>query len=86
MTKDYSEEVKNLIEKYKKEDIEYHKPIRYLCQRSGLTKDEIEETIMFCRNLSFTELQKKQYETRYAMFFIYSEKKGKCFVLTLDKK
>ena|SRR3989344_370479 len=86
MVRDYSEEVKKLIKKYKKEEIEYHKPIKYLSQRSSLTKEEIEETIISCKDLSFTELQEKPYEIRYAMFFIYSKKKGKCFVLTFDDK
>ena len=86
MVKDYTEEVKKLIKEYKKEDIEYHKPIKYLCQRNSLTQDEIEESIMSCKEISFTELQEKSYETRYALFFVYNKRRGNCFVLTFDEK
>jgi hypothetical protein len=86
MTKDYTEEVKKLVKKYNKEDIEYHKPLKYLCQRNSLTQEEIEEAIMSCKGISLTELQEKPYETRYALFFVYNKRKGKCFVLTFDDK
>ena len=41
MTKDYTEEVKELIEKYKKEGFEWGKPVDYLEFRNGCSKEEM---------------------------------------------
>jgi len=86
MKEDYSEEVKKLIKKYKKEEIEYGKPFGYLLFRNKATKEEIEKEIINCENLEFTEKQKKKEEVRYLLYFVYSRKRGRAYVLKFGKK
>lgn len=59
---DYSEEVKNLIKNYKKEDIVFGKDLDFLLKRIGISKEKIEEEIMKCENLSFVKKQIKDNE------------------------
>lgn len=82
MTKDYSEEVKSFISKYKKEDIVFGKDIDFLLKRVEITKEVIEDEIMKFDNLSFAKKQIKDGETRYSLFFIYSKRKGRQYVVT----
>ena len=86
MKKDYSKEVKELLTKYDKQYIEFGKELAILLRRIKATKEEIYNEIFKCDNLKFTEKQKKDGETRYALFFIYSKKKGRKYVITLRDK
>ncbi len=86
MVKDYSEEVKKLIKKYKKEDIVFGKEIDFLLKRIGISREEIEKEILDCKNLSLTEKQVKEGEIRYALFFIYSKRKGRQYIITFREK
>ncbi len=86
MTKEYSEEVKKLIRKYEKEKIMYGKPLDYLLFRNKTTKEEIEKEIIDCENLEFTEKQEKEEEIRYLLYFIYSRKRGRAYVLKFNEK
>ncbi len=78
----YSNEVKELIKKYKKEDIVFGKPLDFLVSRVKSTKEKIEDEILSCDNLTFTEKQIKDDEIRYSLFFIYSKKKGRKYSIT----
>lgn len=82
MIKDYSKEVKDLVKKYKKENIEYGKPFDFLLKRVKANKEEVEEEILGCKNLSLTQKQTKDREIRYALFFVYSKRKGRQYVIT----
>lgn len=75
--KNYSEEVKELIEKYKEWGFEYGKPISYLEFRAGCSKEEIEEEILNLIGLEFTWRQIKEGEKRYKLYFVYSNKSGR---------
>lgn len=86
MERDYSEELKNLIKKYKKEDIEYGKPLDYLLFRNKAAKEKIEKEIFECKNLEFTEKQERNREIRYVLYFVYSRKKGRAYILKFNKK
>jgi len=82
MEKDYSKEVKEIIKKYKKEDILFGKPEDLLISRIKSNRQEVENEILSCSNLSLTEKQEKGGETRYRLYFIYSRKKGREYVIT----
>jgi len=86
MAKDYSEEVKTLIIGYKKEDAEYGKPLEYLLSRNKMTKEEIVKEIFECKNLEFTEKQERKGEIRYVLYFVYSRKKGRAYILRFNEK
>jgi hypothetical protein len=57
MKRDYSEEVKNFIKNYKKEDIVFGKNIDFLLRRVEISKEEMEEEVIRGENLSFVEKQ-----------------------------
>ena len=59
MTKNYLEELKLLIEKYKEKGFEWGKPIDYLEFRGGCSKEEMEKEILDCDNAEFVEKQKR---------------------------
>ncbi len=81
MKQDYSGEVKELIKKYKKEDIVYGKGLDFFIRRIKAGKEEIENEVLNCNDLSLTERQLKDGEIRYALFFIYSKRKGRKYVI-----
>lgn len=85
MTKDYSEELKWLIEKYKEKGFEWGKPIEYLEFRNGCSKEEMEKEILDYENIEFVEKQKEE-ETRYKLYFVYSSKTGRVYVLKFTEK
>ena len=86
MTKDYTEEVKELIEKYKKEGFEWGKPVDYFEFRNGCSREEMEKEILDHKNIEFVEKQKEQGETRYKLYFVYSFKTGRVYVLKFTSK
>lgn len=86
MTKNYSVEIKSLIDKYKERGFEWGKPIDYLEFRNGLSKEEMEKEILDYNNVEFVEKQKEQGENRYKIYFVYSSKKGRVYVLTFREK
>jgi len=86
MAKDYSEELKELIDKYKEKGFEWGKPIEYLEFRNGCSREELEREILDYNNVEFVEKQKEQGETRYKLYFVYSSKKGRVYVLRFTNK
>lgn len=81
MTKNYSEELKEMIEQYKERGFEWGKPIEYLEFRNGCSKEEMEKEILDYNNVEFVEKQREQGETRYKLYFVYSSKTGRVYVL-----
>jgi glutathione peroxidase-family protein len=86
MTKDYQEELKELIEKYKEKGFEWGKPVDYLEFRNGLSKEEMEKEILDYEHFEFVEKQREQGETRYKLYFVYSSKTGRVYVLKFTDK
>jgi uncharacterized DUF497 family protein len=84
--KDYSEEFKILLEKYKEKGIEYGKPVNYLEFRNGLAIEEMEKEFLGFKNLAFTERQIKEGEKRYKIYHVYSSKKGRVYIVTFRDK
>ena len=83
--KDYSKEVKEIIKQYEKEDIEYGKSLDFFVRRLKVEKDEIDNEILACENLFFTEKQLRNGEVRYALFFVYSRRNGRKYVVMFKK-
>ena len=86
MTKNYSEELRILLEKYKDKGFEYGKPIKYLEFRNSCSIKEMEKEILNSDNLEFVEKQFIEEETRYALYFIYSGSRGRVYVLKFTDK
>ena len=86
MAKNYLEELRILIEKYKGRGFEWGKPIDYLEFRNGCSKEEMENEILDCGNAEFVEKQKEQGEKRYKLYFVYSSKTGRVYVLKFTDK
>ena len=86
MKKNYSEELKELIEKYKDKGFEWGKPIDYLEFRNGCSREEMEKEILDCDNVEFVEKQKERGETRYKLYFLYNSKTGRVYVLKFTEK
>lgn len=86
MIKNYSEEVKKIIEKYKKENITIGKEIDFLLKRNEVSREEIVSEILSCKNLFLTKKQVKDGETRYVLFFLYNNRKGRQYVITFRDK
>ena len=84
--KDYSKEIKELIEKYKEKEFEYGKPIDFLLSRIKASKKEVEEEIINCKDLKFVEKQERKGEVRYVLYFVYSRSNGRAYVITFTNK
>ena len=82
MEEDYSIELKELLKRYSKEEIEFGKPEKFILPRIKATKEEIQEEILNCDNLSFVQKQEKDGEIRYALFFVYNKRKGRQYIIT----
>ena len=86
MTKDYSEELKELIDKYKEKGFEWGKPIDYLEYRNGCSKEDMEREVLNNKNVEYIEKQKESGETRYKLYFVYSSKTGRVYILKFTEK
>ncbi|MEK6906128.1 MAG: hypothetical protein AABW81_00735 [Nanoarchaeota archaeon] len=86
MTKNYAEELKELINKYKGKGFEWGKPIDYLEFRNGCSKEDMEKEILDYTNVEFVEKQREQGETRFKLYFVYSSKTGRVYVLKFTEK
>ena len=85
MVKDYSEEVKKILNDFVKKGFEFGKPLKLLSFKSGLTEEEIKKEIYNFDYLIFTDKQNGD-EIRYALYFVYNKKKGRVFVITFRDK
>jgi len=86
MKKDYLNELKENIKKYKDKGFEYGKPIKYLEFRNGISKEEIEKEIIELNNIEFVERQNIESEKRYKLYYIYSSRSGRVYVLKFTEK
>ena len=84
--KNYSEEFKQLIEKYKEKGFEYGKPIDYIEFRNGCSIEEMEKELLEFKNLKFIEKQTIENEKRYKAYFVYSSKRGRVYIMTFTNK
>jgi hypothetical protein len=86
MAKNYAEELKEMIDKYKEKGFEWGKPVDYLEFRNGCSYEEMEKEILDYDNVEFVEKQIEQGEIRYKLYFVYSSKTGRVYVLKFTEK
>jgi len=86
MGKDYSNEVKTLLNSFKERGFEFGKPMKLLNFKSGLFENEMKEELFNFDYLVFTEKQDRSKEIRYALYFVYNKRKGRVFVITFRNK
>jgi predicted ribosome quality control (RQC) complex YloA/Tae2 family protein len=79
--KDFTEEFKQLIEKFKKRSFEYGKPKTYLEFRNGASIEEMEKELIEFKDLKFTEKQIIHNKKRFKTYHVYSSKKERLFCL-----
>lgn len=87
MIKNYSEEIKTLLNKFISIGFEFGKPIKLLSFKSGgLTEEQIKKELFNFDFLEFSHKQNREGEIRYVLYFIYTKKKGRAFVITFREK
>lgn len=86
MAKNYVEELRGLIEKYRGRGFEYGKPIEYLEFRNSMSREKMEEEILSCLNLKYVGKQYIDEEKRYALYYVYSGSRGRTYVLRFTEK
>lgn len=74
------EELRKILSKYKKEDIEFGKDLSYLCFRNGCSKEEFIKEIFALTDVEIIEKQERG-EERFVIYLIYSKSKGRAYVL-----
>lgn len=86
MVKNYSDELKELIEKYKDKGFRYAKPVNLLLERINDTKENVEKELIELNNLRFCNKQERKGETRYILYYLYSNKKGRVYAIAFEDK
>ncbi len=87
MVEDCSKEVKKLLSNFKQKGIEFGKPIKLLSFKSGgLTEEQIEEELFNFDFLKLSYKQNRNDEARYILYFVYTKKFGRAFVITFREK
>ena len=82
----------NLIKDYSKEQIIFTKKdkLAWLCKRNNTTVDKMQDEILSLNNLESVESQEVEHlgekEKRFRCYFLYSNSKGRCYVLKFDEK
>lgn len=74
--------MESLIKKFTKNDFEFGKPMELLSFIGGLAEEEMKNEILNYRNLKFVAKQNVKGETRYVLYFVYSKKRGRAYVIT----
>ena len=86
MKEDCSKEVKEFIEKYENKGFRYAKPLEFLLNRIGDTKENIEKELINLKNLQFCKKQIRRGEIRYTLYYVYSNKKGRVYAISFEDK
>ncbi len=86
MVKNYSEELKELINKFKDNGFRYAKPVDFLLERISDTKENVEKELIDFKNLKFCEKQERKGETRYTLYYVYSNRKGRVYAIAFEDK
>ena len=72
MVKDCSQEVKELLNKFITNGIEFGKPIKLLSFNSGLTEEQIKKELfnLIFQNLVIGRIEKKKQDTFFILFIV----------------
>ena len=79
-------EIKKLISAFSEETIEFGKKEEYILERINSTKEKVIRELLILENLEFVEKQERKNETRYALYFVYSKRNGRVYIITLKDK
>ena len=83
---DSIKEFEILLKNYSKDDIVFGKIEKYILNRINASKEEVINELFSGENLKFVEKQEKNNETRYALFFVYSKRKGRVYVVKFGRE
>jgi len=84
---EYLKEIKEKIDKFIQKGLEYGKPLDYLLKRNGVSdKSEFELDIKNLEKLVKIVKQEYSGELRYLLYFVYSGKKGRAYIITFRDK
>ena len=93
MAKDWSVFVKNRIHKYPISEIKFTKKgdnLEWLAERNNCSLDGLKQEIKTTKHLVFSEKQevdhKGELETRFKCYYIYSNSRGRCFIILIGEK
>ena len=93
MAKNWTVFVKNRIEKYSISEIKFTKKgdnLEWLTKRNGCSLDELKQELKTIELLVFAEKQevdhKGEPETRFKCYYIYSNSRGRCFLIIIGEK
>ena len=79
-------EIKKLLKRYSSKEVIFGKRKEYILERIDLPEEEIIQELLSTQDLEFVEKQSRDGETRYALFFVYSKKRGRVYIITLRDK
>jgi hypothetical protein len=89
---DKSNVVKEKVKKYSKDQVIFTKSriLDWLCKRNNITVDKMKDEVLNLKNLTFTQKQQIEHngekEERFRCYFVYSNNRGRCYVLKFDKQ
>jgi hypothetical protein len=86
MPEDYIKEVKELIEKHKTNGFRYAKPVDFLLDRISDTQENVEKELTSFKGLKFCERQERKGETRYTLYYVYSNTRGRIYAITFEDR
>ncbi len=90
--RDKSDVVKEKVKKYTKDQVVFTKSriLDWLCKRNNTIVEKMKEEVLNPKGLIFTEKQQVEYdgekEERFRCYFIYSNNRGRCYVLKFDNQ
>ena len=70
-----------LLKNYSKENVVFGKTEKYILDRINASKGEVINELFSGENLEFVEKQEKNNETRHVLFFVYSRRRGRVYVV-----
>ena len=83
---DNIKEFDKLLKNYSKDDVVFGKIEKYILDRINASKEEVINELFSSENLEFVEKQEKSNETRYILFFVYSKRKGRVYVIIFGRE
>lgn len=93
MTKNWYIFVKNRIDKYPISEIKFTKEgdnLEWLAERNNCSLDDLKQELKTTEHLVLAEKQEVDYkggpETRFKCYYIYSNSRGRCFLVIIGEK
>ena len=86
---DFSDYIHSKVKEYTPNQVIFTKKnVSFLLERINSSEEDVKKDIFLQKHLTFTEKQSILFdsssETRYRCYFIYSNSRGRCYVLTFN--